>query len=595
MTEVEPVALTSIRFREFKALKDFSLALDDLTVLVGPNNSGKSTVIASLRVLSAALRTARAKNPTRLRLPGRDCIGYQIPEDSIPVSLENVHTDYLDREASVAFRFSNRNQLSLVFPFDGGCYLVPEVEGRSVSNTTEFRRAFPFEVVAVPVLGPVEHNEELFDAATVRRNLATHRAARNFRNYWRHFPEGFDDFAALLASTWPDVTIAPPDVAYTPSGTYLFMMCSEGRTPRELFWMGVGFQVWCQILTHLIRAGGVQLLVIDEPEIYLHPSVQRQLVGLLRQAGADVLLATHSSEIVTESEPNELVMIDKRQRSGRRLKSGPDVAVALRYLGSAQNLVYTQVARTRHLLFVEGDEYRIIGAFARLLSHPRVAAALDFAIWSYGGFPVPEAIVSMSEATTQALGEDVQFAGVFDRDYRCDEEVADVQSQLDACLRLVHIQRRKETENYLLVPEVLQRAVESAARDRSRRTGTPPHLGGALIVELLDRVTAPLRFEIQGQYVGKGIDYRRKQGLDSSTVASEVTQWFDRTWATLDSRLEIVPGKDVLRALNHELQQSYGIALTWRAIVAAFRQTEVPLEMRALVDSLSRFGASVAE
>lgn len=589
---VEPVALTSIRFREFKALDDFSLSLDNMTVLVGPNNSGKSTVIASLRILSAALRTARAKNPSRLLLPGRDVVGYQIPEDSISVSLENVHTNYLDHEALVSFRFSNRNELLLVFPFDGGCYLVPEVEGRLVTNTTEFRRAYPFEVVTVPVLGPVEHNEEIVDSNTVRRNLGTNRASRNFRNFWRHYPDGFDEFAELLSATWPDVSIEPPKTAYTASGTYLYMMCTEGRTPRELFWMGVGFQVWCQILTHLIRGNGAQLFVIDEPEIYLHPTVQRQLVGLLRQVGSDVLLATHSSEIVTESEPNELVTIDKRQRSGRRLKSGNDIAVALKYIGSAQNLVYTQVARTRRLLFVEGDEYGIIGAFARLLGQPRVAAALDYAIWSYGGFPVPEAITAMSRATTQALGEDVLFAGIFDRDYRCDEEVADVQRQLAPELKLLHIQRRKETENYLLVPEVLQRAVESAARDRARRMGKPFVPIGPSASELLDRVTSPLRFDVQGQYVGKRIDYRRKQGLDSSTVAAEVAQWFDRTWSSLDARLEIVPGKDVLRALNRELQKSYGIALTWRGIVGSFRQSEVPLEMRGLVDSLSRLGTT---
>lgn len=589
MAEGDPVALTSMRYREFKALEDFSLTLGDMTVLVGPNNSGKSTVISSLRVLSAALRTARSRNPHRIRLPDREVFGYQIPEDSIPISLENVHTDYLEHEASVRFRFSNANELLLVFPSDGGCYLVPEPSGRRILSTTEFRGAYPFELVTVPVLGPVEHNEPILDIDTVRWNLATHRAARNFRNYWRHFPEKFDEFADLIDLTWPDVAIRPPELAITASEAYLYMMCTERRFPRELFWMGVGFQVWCQILTHFVRGANSQLLVIDEPEIYLHPHVQRQLVGLLRGAPADVVLATHSPEIITESEPDELVVIDKRQHVGRRLKSGSEVAGALRSIGSAQNLVYTQVARTRRLLFVEGDEYRIIAAFARLLGRPRVAAAMDYAVFPWGGFPVPEAVLAISRGMTEALGDDLEFAGVFDRDFRCDEEVAMVVEQLEQRLDLVHVQRRKETENYLLVPEALQRAATIAIRDRARRKGELPAVEPPDIRMLLDRVTEPMRFEISGQYVGKKIDFRRRQRLDSASVAAEVAKWFDRTWSSLDTRLEIVPGKDVLRELNQKLQEAYSIHLTWRPIVAAFRESEVPLEMRSLVASLAGF------
>src|SRR5579859_4031623 len=70
---------------------------------------------------------------------------------------------------------------------------------------------------------------------------------------------------------------------------FLAMFCDERRIERELFWAGFGFQVWCQLLTHILRAETATVLVIDEPEIYLHPDLQHQLLSLLRDLGPDVL------------------------------------------------------------------------------------------------------------------------------------------------------------------------------------------------------------------------------------------------------------------------------------------------------------------
>jgi hypothetical protein len=99
--------------------------------------------------------------------------GYQISRDTLPISIENVHTDYADTDTSVTFKLSSGNRLKLHFPEqeDRGCILVPETEGRSILSTTAFRSAFPITIAMVPVLGPVEHDEVLLAEETVRRDL----------------------------------------------------------------------------------------------------------------------------------------------------------------------------------------------------------------------------------------------------------------------------------------------------------------------------------------------------------------------------------------------------------------------------------------
>jgi energy-coupling factor transporter ATP-binding protein EcfA2 len=585
----EDVALRTIRFRRFKALEDFSLTLGEASVLVGPNNAGKSTAISSLRILGAALLTARAKRPIPLPLPTSP-YGYLIPADSIPVTLLNVHTNYADTDAEVGFVFSNGNYLRLIFPADGGCFLVPEVAGRPVRSTGDFRTSFPFRMTVVPILGPVEDDEVLVESKTVRRNLASHRASRNFRNYWYHFPDGFEQFVSSLAGTWPGVTISRPAISYGASGTILHMFCSESRISRELFWMGIGFQIWCQILTYIVLSHNDQLFVVDEPEIYLHPDLQRQLLNLLRDAGPDILLATHSSDLVAEADPRELVVVDKRMKSGQRLKSPADVAGALRLIGSAQSLVLTQLARTRRMLILEGEEFAILRGFARVLGYSDLAMGANLSSFPYGGFPVPEAVQAIARGVEEALGSAVVFAGVFDRDYRSDREIADVLKAMKPPLSVLHIFGRKEIENYLLVPSVLQRAASAAVRDRARRGGREVSMPIVPMEALLEEVTEPLRRDVHGQYVAKEITYKPGAGgRDAATITASVSKWFDPAWADLERRMGLVPGKRALADLNTALQGGYGVSLTWRMIIAAFRRDDVPIEMQRLLADLDRF------
>jgi hypothetical protein len=277
-----------IDFSNFKALGSYSLSLGEVNILVGPNNSGKSTIIGALRTLDAALRFARTRPPTRVHIGVTTAIGYRIPKESVPISLENVQTNYNGAEARVTFYLSNRNILVLVFPDDGGCVLTTQVDSGVVTSAANFKREFPISLVVVPVLGPVEHNELRRERSTVVDGLSTHRASRHFRSYWHYNPEGFEDFAALIARTWPGMAIKAPELDH--STGELTMFCLEERMTREIYWVGFGFQIWCQLLTHLSRAAENALVVVDEPEVYLHPDVQRQLLAhLIHEAEGEEL------------------------------------------------------------------------------------------------------------------------------------------------------------------------------------------------------------------------------------------------------------------------------------------------------------------
>jgi predicted ATP-dependent endonuclease of OLD family len=202
------------------------------------------------------------------------------------------------------------------------------------------------------------------------------------------------------------------------------MFCLEGRILRELYWAGFGFQVWCQMLTHASRAQDANIFIVDEPEIYLHPDVQRQLLGILRELGPEILLATHSTEIMSEADPSEIIVIDKNKRRGQRLRDIQGIQSALELIGSVQNITLTRLARNRRVLFVEDDsDFTIIRQFARQVGLAEPSAGTDITPVASGGFSSWERVRDTGWGFQKTLGSILLLGTVYDRDYQCEEHV----------------------------------------------------------------------------------------------------------------------------------------------------------------------------
>lgn len=580
------VAITSIKFSQFKALHTFSVKLESCNILVGPNNAGKSTVISAFRLLEAALRTAGKRKPEFVSLNGLNKPGHKISTNGLPISLENVHTDYIHTDTSISFRFSNSNFIYLNFPANGGCLMTWETQGPSIKTAQGFRKAFPFKVQVVPVLGPLEHEEPNVTEDTVRRSLGTPRACRHFRNFWYQNKVGFESFRNMLERTWPGMSIGEPE--FDLQTRCLAMYCKENRADREIFWAGFGFQIWCQLLTHLSRSKEFDLTVIDEPEVYLHPDLQRQLLSILRENANDFVIATHSTEIMGEADPSELMIVDKTKKAARRVKDVEGVQEALNALGSIQNITLTQLARNKKVLFCEGSfDYKVLRRFATRMGYPELAAGNDITQLASEGYSSWPKVKALAWGLKSTLGTGIKIAAIYDRDFWCNAETQEVETQLKAELAFAHIHKRKEMENYLLIPSVLERCLNRLIIERNKRVGTESE--SASLIPLLLEITKNQKFDLQGQYVGRYGDFHRSSGKDNSTLNSEALRLFEEKWENLDTRMEIVCGKDVLKDLRAMVQDKHSVTLTEFRIIDEFDLSEIPEDLAGLISSLELY------
>jgi hypothetical protein len=206
------------------------------------------------------------------------------------------------------------------------------------------------------------------------------------------------------------------------------------------------------------------------------------------------------------------------------------------------------------------------------------------------GFSSWERISAFAWGMAKTIGQHLKLGVILDRDFTCPEELDEIRGRLHDHLGFVRIHERKEIENYLLIPTVLTRSTCDAISDRSRRTGEsivpPDNLEG-----LLDELTQPLRNRLQAQYVAKRTEHLRRSKLDMATVAQETLDRFELEWNSLETRMCVVPGKEVLSKLREAVRNRYSVSLTTHRIVSTFRPKEVPPDLVELLTALDRFTA----
>ena len=103
-------------------------------------------------------------------------------------------------------------------------------------------------------------------------------------------------------------------------------------------------------------------MVLDEPDAYLHPDLQRRLFHLVEGYFAQVLVATHSTEILAEVNPDDVLVVDKDSSDSKFAENIPAVQSVIDNIGGAHNLQLTRLWSARKCVFIEGDDFDFLTA-----------------------------------------------------------------------------------------------------------------------------------------------------------------------------------------------------------------------------------------
>lgn len=318
--------LESIKIEKFKRIDTIDLPLSDLNILVGTNGSGKSSVLQALHLASCLMRQAdriRAGSTAMVRIADLD----YLPSDEYWRLGHGA--DWGNKSVSPS------SKVFFTFRAEDGAEATAHLEMRSARNAgisvqgelpdvvrTQFRGAETYFSGFIPGISGIPNVEQKNSKRVVLKACSFGDSNVYLRNALDLLTPG--DLAQI--ENWLHPLLGQIELEVEFDGATDFDIHAEAKIgglslPLEL--LGTGYlqliQIFCYIL--LFRP---KILLIDEPDIHLHPSVQEKLAASLldiaRAQGIKILMTTHSPFIVrgAPADTNVVWLGDGQKKSDDR-------------------------------------------------------------------------------------------------------------------------------------------------------------------------------------------------------------------------------------------------------------------------------------
>jgi predicted ATPase len=307
--------LTKLTIKKFKRVELVELDLADMNILVGGNSSGKSSIIQAVHLACCVTRQADSVKKDRTSTVGIDELDY------LPTNTYKLlgHKHEWGNKAGTSSSSVTLNFLRDGTDFTASCELRSarnagiSITGNVPSELTEIlRKKRKFFSSYIPGISGIPNREEkrsqknvlkacsYGDSNVILRNVLLLLGQRNAENITR-IEEWISEIAEPMS-----ITVSHDDEKD------LSITCNvrlgEETLPIEL--IGTGYLQLIQIFSYVLLFDP-GILLIDEPDIHLNPTVQEKLVKVLVRVANErnlrILLTTHSPFVVRGAPPDAKV------------------------------------------------------------------------------------------------------------------------------------------------------------------------------------------------------------------------------------------------------------------------------------------------
>ncbi|MDR1526704.1 MAG: AAA family ATPase [Dysgonamonadaceae bacterium] len=458
--------------RNFKKIKEETFLFNNFDLIVGANNSGKSTCLQALAIwqfcvdqFRVAKRTGSSgtqvvlPNFTALPLPEFNLLWTNRIDRKASTTQGKRTQEYIYIEIDVYWKNEAGEEknfcVTMRYQTPQSVYAIPKPgwpQFRVLDKANELPR-----IVYVPPFSALEPHEKWLDDGNVRQNIGKAQPGSVLRNLLYRVIDR-EDVAIKDNENWKEIVnkikdwfgvdLVAPKYEKTISTEILSEYKSNGKT-YDIISGGSGFHQILTLLAFLYGYDKVTTILFDEPDAHLHVNLQRKIVNYFAQySKKQFLVATHSEEFIKGVTVDSILSM--MSGKPKRVKT---TGVILKALSEVDNIDIIRTQDNPFILYVEGeDDGRILSAWAATLGKEELYH--QYYPYSLGGGSKNRMKTRMEEHF-QALREinpQVKRAILFDFDNASvfhPEETNPVFNEW----------KRRNIDNYLLVPAAWVRAI----------------------------------------------------------------------------------------------------------------------------------------
>jgi Fe-S cluster assembly ATPase SufC len=466
--------ITKLVIRNFKSIKEETYSFTNFDLLVGPNNSGKSTILQALAIWQFCVdEFHRAKrkggergiqivlpNFTALPVPEFDLLWNEKRSGRYPAQDNKKKQEYILIGIAVTWREPDGQDktfgLELRYLASQTLYAIP-TDGWKTFHQYDDENILP-KIAYVPPFSGLEPTEQWKDTSILRKQVGKGQPGSILRNLLlsvvkedeKEKEKNWNKINFAIRE-WFTAELKEPKYE---QGVDTEIKCEyrHGKRNYDIIAGGSGFHQTLTLLAFLYGYKPTTIL-LDEPDAHLHVNLQREILDYFRQVSSEqniqFLIATHAEELIKGVDANRIVSL--LQQKPIRESSKPALLGAM---SNVSNSEINQLRSAPFLIYVEGNtDERILRMLARILGAETDIKRVCFRKMNGGSKNTMKKDAEDHFQSVKQIIPEAKRLMIFD--YDTDETAFRPEETNEVLFEW----KRKNIENYLLVPDTWKRAV----------------------------------------------------------------------------------------------------------------------------------------
>lgn len=476
--------IKKIIINNFKSIEHTELNIQRVNILVGGNNSGKTSILQAIQFGCSILQTINITVPIPWRIT-KDFTRSIEPNELVYSPLKDVSALARGGELKQGERYIIK--LKYINDNDEVCNVsIKRGRNRNIAATINKSKLTQQFVsiekpmcVFVPGLAGIPYNEEFKSESIVRKAAAkgdANSVLRNILLLLKQSPEEWNTFLSELQEIFPNITI---EIKYLPkTDDYIdvrviektYTIDNSGNTTYytknlPIDAVGTGVLQAIQILSY-INLYQPQLLILDEPDAHLHPNNQRKILNMLytlaEKKDFQLLISTHSRHVLDTAENNANIIWVK---NGKCVEEDISYLKLLMDLGALDSGDLLKNGLIKCVFLTEDETDK------NMLEMVIKASGFDLSetdIWSYNGCTKVETALILAEFIKKHAPS-VKVVIHRDRDFMTNEEMESYKHKVCVNNNYCFLTKGSDIESYYLSPEHLSKIYNQFSIEDSKK------------------------------------------------------------------------------------------------------------------------------